>query len=600
MVERTTTPPPLQGPTAKEKKYDRQLRLWAASGQQALEDAKVLLLNSGPGVVGVEILKNLILPGVGSFTIVDEAEVTEMDLGVNFFLEESSLGKSRAEESCRFLLELNPEVKGTSIQKVRLKNSRSWLCAYRSLQSIESFVEDTSVLDRYSLILLIGPTKDASVLEKISQYAWKSSIPLFYVHSVGFYSHFSAQLPAQFPIVDTHPDPASTQDLRLLNPWPELLIFTREKTGNLTFQSDHDHGHIPYLLLLIYYLNVWDASHTDGKPPKDYAEKKEFAVMVAEGARKNNAEGGEENYDEAVANVLKSLNPPSISSGLREVFDSEDCKTLRKNSANFWIIANAINKFHTAHEGLLPLPGALPDMKAQSSDYIELQNIYKAKARSDFAEVTATVRQSEKYVGIETPVEEKEIEAFCKGAQFVKLIHGRPLRVAKSTEGMDWSDRAEALSMELENQKKMGSESLLPIYFGFLALDRHYDEISRLERSRREASLLKEIPGARDVSGAVLPIPDFAESAHFYTPSVDVEKDPKPWPRFDTPEARGTFDNVVKELDRAGGAELHNISALTGGMVAQEVIKVVTKQYVPVDNTCVFDGIASKTAVFNI
>lgn len=58
-----TTPPPLQGPTSKEKKYDRQLRLWAASGQQALEDAHILLINSGPGVVGVETLKNLVLPG---------------------------------------------------------------------------------------------------------------------------------------------------------------------------------------------------------------------------------------------------------------------------------------------------------------------------------------------------------------------------------------------------------------------------------------------------------------------------------------------------------------------------------------------------------
>ena len=57
---------------------------------------------------------------------------------------------------------------------------------------------------------------------------------------------------------------------------------------------------------------------------------------------------------------------------------------------------------------------------------------------------------------------------------------------------------------------------------------------------------------------------------------------------------------MVKEIERADGAELHNIAAVTGGMVAQEVIKVITKQYVPVDNACVFDGIASKTAVFNI
>lgn len=57
------TPPVLHGPSDKEKKYDRQLRLWAASGQAALESANILLVNSGCGTVGVETLKNLVLPG---------------------------------------------------------------------------------------------------------------------------------------------------------------------------------------------------------------------------------------------------------------------------------------------------------------------------------------------------------------------------------------------------------------------------------------------------------------------------------------------------------------------------------------------------------
>jgi amyloid beta precursor protein binding protein 1 len=136
-MERDVTPPPLQGPSAKEMKYDRQLRLWAASGQTALEDAHLLLINAGPGVVGVETLKNLVLPGknlcatilaemvliynpgIGHFTILDSAVVEEKDLGVNFFLDESSLGRSRAEQTCLFLQELNPDVEGHFIAEVR-------------------------------------------------------------------------------------------------------------------------------------------------------------------------------------------------------------------------------------------------------------------------------------------------------------------------------------------------------------------------------------------------------------------------------------------------------------------------------------------------
>lgn len=54
---------------------------------------------------------------------------------------------------------------------------------------------------------------------------------------------------------------------------------------------------------------------------------------------------------------------------------------------------------------------------------------------------------------------------------------------------------------------------------------------------------------------------------------------------------------VCKEIARASGGELHNTSALTGGMVAQEMIKIITKQYIPVDNTCIFDGINSRAQV---
>lgn len=57
---------------------------------------------------------------------------------------------------------------------------------------------------------------------------------------------------------------------------------------------------------------------------------------------------------------------------------------------------------------------------------------------------------------------------------------------------------------------------------------------------------------------------------------------------------------VAKEVARARGGELHNIAALTGGMVAQEVIKIITKQYIPIDNTCVFDGITSRSQILRI
>jgi amyloid beta precursor protein binding protein 1 len=57
---------------------------------------------------------------------------------------------------------------------------------------------------------------------------------------------------------------------------------------------------------------------------------------------------------------------------------------------------------------------------------------------------------------------------------------------------------------------------------------------------------------------------------------------------------------AAEEVARARGGELHNISAITGGTVSQEVIKIITKQYIPIDNTCILDGITSRTQVLRL
>ncbi len=184
-------------------------------------------------------------------------------------------------------------------------------------------------LKAYTLVILTFPNPQ-STLQDISRICEKHHIPLFFVQSIGFYSHFSVALPSAFPIVETHPDPVSAVDLRLLDPWPELLSQVEEKTKDLDQLPNYEHGHIPYVLLLLHYLNIWKESH-GGKPPQNYKEKSEFRELVRIGARTNTAEGGEENFDEAVGAVLKALNPFSLSSGLREVFEAEECTHLTRD-----------------------------------------------------------------------------------------------------------------------------------------------------------------------------------------------------------------------------------------------------------------------------
>lgn len=53
--------------------------------------------------VGCEVLKSLVLPGIGRFTVIDGQTVTQTDLGTNFFLDPHSVGKNRAESACSML-----------------------------------------------------------------------------------------------------------------------------------------------------------------------------------------------------------------------------------------------------------------------------------------------------------------------------------------------------------------------------------------------------------------------------------------------------------------------------------------------------------------
>ena len=316
-------------------------------------------------------------------------------------------------------------------------------------QPVESWLVKPDALQPYTLIIATAPIRP-ELLAKLSAHASAALIPLFYVHSVGFYSHFSVHLPPAFPIVDTHPGPESTSDLRLLKPWPELLQYVEEKTSDLEGMSPDDHGHVPYLALLLHYLEEWKKTH-DGGAPQNYKEKTEFRTLVSKAARTNNPEGGEENFDEAVAAVLKSLNPPGVSSSVKEIFTAPETLVIKKDTPTFWVIAHAIGLFHVKH-GVLPVPGSVPDMKARSKDYIQLQNVYKSKARKDFAEVLENVRFAERNAGRTTTIDEKDVEQFCKNAAHIKLVRGRPFHVVQSGEKIKWGDRAKSIGKSTKYQ----------------------------------------------------------------------------------------------------------------------------------------------------
>lgn len=186
----------------------------------------------------------------------------------------------------------------------------------------------------YTIILYALPLP-AETIQAIEDYGRLHSIPLVAIRSVGFYGYFRVTLPGVFPVVDTHPEETSTADLRLLTPWTELSQFAQDLTRDIDRLDDHLHGHLPLVAILLHYLEVWKQDH-DGALPTTYSDKTAFRKLVSGGMRVKNAEGGEENFEEAVGAVMKHVTSQSLPGSLREVFDYDSSKKVRNAHSPVW------------------------------------------------------------------------------------------------------------------------------------------------------------------------------------------------------------------------------------------------------------------------
>ncbi|XP_074637424.1 NEDD8-activating enzyme E1 regulatory subunit-like [Acropora palmata] len=519
-------------PLDKNKKYDRQLRLWGDHGQEALEGARVCLINAS--ATGTEILKNLILPGIGSFTILDGQKVTGEDVGNNFFLTKEAIGKSRAECTTEFLLELNSDVSGDFIEETTN-------CL---LQENSDFFKSFSVV--------IATQLPEETLLNLGSLLWSHNIPLLVCRTYGFIGYMRIVL-QEHCVIESHPDNAHP-DLRLDRPFPGLSQYV--EMLDLNTMSKQEHGHTPYVVLLLKYLNRWKAEH-DGKPPLNYKEKDAFKKMLREGilVNEHGVPEEEENFDEAIKAVNTALVPTRIPSEVSKIFSDNSFSNFNESSSSFWILAKATKEFiENEGQGALPLRGSIPDMTADSKRYIELQNVYQEQARKDVAVITQRVQKILLDLGKSADtIQDSEIRLFCKNAAFLRLIRGRSL----AEEYRPNTAKASELGSYLDD-----ADSDVVFYFLLKAVDRFYTQYHRY-------------PGNFD---------DQVE--------VDVVKLKTCLSSFlqEWSINANVKEEYVHEMCRYGASELHPVASFIGGSAAQEVIKLITHQFVPFNNTYIYNG----------
>ncbi|KAH9988017.1 hypothetical protein BJV77DRAFT_1070250 [Russula vinacea] len=467
-------------PDNKTRRYDRQLRLWAATGQSALESARVLVICAS--ATATSILKNLVLPGIGHITLLDHGVVSPADAGNNFFFEGStSIGRNRAEEAVCHLAELNDSV------EVRADT--------RDVADV--LASDQSYFFGFSLIIThnIAPV----LLKRLADLLWSnpSSPPLIPVRSAGFLAEFFVQFHTH-EIIESHTE--ASPSLRIDEPFPALLQAARAL--DFDAMDTTDHGHVPYVYILVRALDNWKTTH-NGLPPQTHAEKQEFKSLL--NAQKRTSD--EENFDEAVAQAYRAH------------------------------LLAALQSFSRQPPHVLPLSATLPDMKSDTESYVRLQNLYRTQAAEERKQFRAL---------LSVPIQSELVDLFVKNAHGVQLLKGACYGALDAT--------PEKLTAHLGSLTRETATHL-----AFFALDAWRSSPPRQSGGTTESELREHIISL--------------------IPSVELGEK-----KFQT-------------LVRAPTADLPNVAAFLGGIVAQEAIKMITRQYIPVNGYCVIDLVDTWTGV---
>eukprot|EP00743_Colponemidia_sp_Colp-15_P002951 GILK01003192.1.p1 GENE.GILK01003192.1~~GILK01003192.1.p1 ORF type:complete len:545 (-),score=108.62 GILK01003192.1:57-1649(-) len=523
---------------ATDNKYDRQLRLWGANGQKALMEAKVCLINAGP--TGTESLKNLVLPGVGHITVVDGHKVESADLGNNFFVESDSLGKSRAEVVKDLLLEMNPDVQGAAIAQDPL----------HIIQHNASFFDD------FTLIIATQLPEDS--MKKLAAICEQLRKPLICGHSYGFVG-FVRLYSAEHTIVESKLERA-IDDLCLRDPFPELQQFANR--FDLNSLDDKMHAHVPYVVLLLHCNELWKQQNNNSFP-RTPEEKDRYRALLKSMARNFN---DELNFAEAFENAYKAFAEYEMPPEVSDVMNCPELDELTVDSDQFWILARALRDFkYMQGGGRLPLSGVLADMTADTESYLALQRVYQEKAERDYVAVANRVRGILQSLNKPTDsISDEYIRLVCKNSQQLQFIRYRTLEEEYS----DSTAHIENISEGFYDE----DTSNLQWYLAYRAASKFYSLHNRYPGAK-DSDIAGDFPQLRQIANDLLQnMQGLLES----NPNVAVS------------------DEVLQELCRYGGAELHNIAAILGGVISQEAVKLITHQYTPINNTYIFNGIISK------
>lgn len=187
--------------------YSRQLYVLGHEAMRRMATSDVLI--SGLGGLGAEVAKNVILGGVKSVTLHDEAVCKVADLTSQFYLTESDIGKNRAEACLPQLSELNMYVP-TKTYTDRLT---------------DDFIK------RFRVVVLTNSSLQEQL--RIAEVTHENDIALIVADTRGLFAQVFCDFGKEFTVVDTSGEsPISAM----------IASISREAEGVVTCLDDTRHG----------------------------------------------------------------------------------------------------------------------------------------------------------------------------------------------------------------------------------------------------------------------------------------------------------------------------------------------------------------------
>eukprot|EP00656_Telonema_subtile_P005339 TRINITY_DN12427_c0_g1_i2.p1 TRINITY_DN12427_c0_g1~~TRINITY_DN12427_c0_g1_i2.p1 ORF type:complete len:434 (+),score=112.86 TRINITY_DN12427_c0_g1_i2:261-1562(+) len=396
----------------------------------------------------------------------------------------------------------------------------------------------------------------------LAEVCWQLNIPLFLVHTNGMIGTLRSQF-QDHPVVESKPE-TDFYDMRLSAPWEELLSLSSEI--DLASLDDEHHSHVPWVFIVVQLVQEFVSEH--GKKP-GFGDRGWFEAAIGSMRRVED----QQNLVQAKANLRAALMPLSriMCDEAREVFEAASEQCSKHPGSKFWVVAKAISDFmENEPNGLPPLAGRIPDMVSDTESYIKLQALYQSKAEADFNSILKRVREILTDTGCSPEtVPAAHVRLMCLNVNSLRVV-----RTGCVSEDLVAPNKA--LTEKLTSWDAADANSIWVLLFR--AVDNFHTAHARFPGGS-PGSYADDVPLLKAAFNVLVTDMQLTEALQGWRtahPNVDLE-------------------DLLNECCRFGNSQLHAVAAVMGGIVSQEVLKVVTEQFLPLNNFLVYNAIDSTT-----